>query len=238
MTEERYLRHNLIDWFSQERLNETKIAVVGAGAVGNEVIKNLALLGIGEIHVFDFDTIEKHNLTRSVLFRESDVGLSKAEVASRRAMEMDPNIKVIPIIGDFWDRLSLAELQTFDVLFCCVDNFEARIRCNTLCLLSKVDLVNVGVDSRYAGVEVYPFSHSISDGCFECNLPPSVYTRMAERFPAGNFESCPLSRRKSRQRLSHPQCPLAWPYLLDCAWAMAIRSECLYDISLIRFSAI
>lgn len=196
MKEDRYLRHNLIDWFSQEKLNETKIAVVGAGAVGNEVIKNLALLGVGEIHIFDFDIIKLHNLTRSVLFRESDVGLPKAEVAAIRARELDPNLKVVPIIGDFWDRLTLADLQTFDVLYCCVDNFEARIRCNTLCLLSKVDFVNVGIDSRYAGVEVYPFSQSVKAGCFECNLPASVYGRMAERFSCGHLRKISFIEKK------------------------------------------
>jgi molybdopterin-synthase adenylyltransferase len=49
VTETRYHRHNLIDWFSQDALAKTKIAVIGAGAVGNEVIKNLALLGVGEV---------------------------------------------------------------------------------------------------------------------------------------------------------------------------------------------
>ncbi len=196
MTEGRYLRHSLIDWFSQEALQETKIAVVGAGAVGNEVIKNLSLLGVGEIHVFDFDTIEKHNLTRSVLFREDDVGLPKAEVAARRARELDPAVKIISIVGDFWDNLNLLDLQTFDLLFCCVDNFEARIRCNALCFLSKVDLVNVGIDSRYAGVEIYPFSHSVLDGCFECNLPSSVYTRMAQRFSCGYLRKVSFIEKK------------------------------------------
>lgn len=62
MTDTRYHRHNLIDWFSQDALAKIKIAVIGAGAVGNEVIKNLALLGVGEVHIFDLDKIEEHNL--------------------------------------------------------------------------------------------------------------------------------------------------------------------------------
>ena len=43
----RYQRHELIDWFSQQRLADSRVAVIGAGAIGNEVIKNLVLLGTG-----------------------------------------------------------------------------------------------------------------------------------------------------------------------------------------------
>src|SRR5688500_737848 len=101
----RYHRHGLIDWFSQEEISRTRAVVIGAGAVGNEVVKNLALLGVGKVDIFDFDMIEQHNLTRSVLYREADIGRPKAEVAAERAAAMDPNIVVVGIYGDFWDRL-------------------------------------------------------------------------------------------------------------------------------------
>lgn len=86
MKADRYQRHSLIDWFSQEDVKASSFAVIDCGAVGNEVSKNLALLGVGKVDLFDFDTIEIHNLTRSVLFRRStfDVGSSKAEVAGKR----------------------------------------------------------------------------------------------------------------------------------------------------------
>src|SRR4051794_28803994 len=125
---ERYHRHGLIDWFSQEAISRMTIAVIGAGAVGNEVIKNLALLGVGQLNIYDFDRVEEHNLTRSVLFRETDIGRSKAEVAAERAMAMDTNVSAQGFHGDFWRTLPLSTLRGLDVLFCCVDNFEARIR--------------------------------------------------------------------------------------------------------------
>jgi molybdopterin/thiamine biosynthesis adenylyltransferase len=191
----RYQRHGLIDWFSQDVLSRTKVAVIGAGAVGNEVIKNLALLGVGEIRIFDFDMIEEHNLTRSVLFRESDIGRSKAEVAAERAAAMDPNISVTASHGDFWDHLGLRALRTYDILFCCVDNFEARIRSNTLCHLAQVDFVNIGIDSRFAAVELFPLSRN-SQGCLECNLPPGVYRRIAERYSCGHLRKVSFIERK------------------------------------------
>ena len=196
MTDARYGRHNLINWFSQEAVARTKVAVIGAGAVGNEVIKNLALLGVGEIHIFDLDLIEEHNLTRSVLFRETDIGRSKAEVAAQRAVELDSNVSAVPFHGDFWNFLEFSQLTTFDVVFCCVDNFEARIRCNTLCYLTRVDFVNMGIDSRSAVVEVFPFSRTSTAGCFECNLPATVYSRMGERYSCSHLRKISFIERK------------------------------------------
>ena len=195
MISERYKRHNLIDWFSQDVLARSKVAVVGAGAVGNEVIKNLALLGVGDIRIFDFDIIEEHNLTRSVLFRQSDIGRSKAEVAAERAAEIDSNVIVSGVHGDFWDQISLIDLQNYDILFCCVDNFEARIRINGLCYLSQVDLVNIGIDSRFAVAELFPFSKA-SVGCFECTLPESVYRRISERYSCGHLRKLSFVEKK------------------------------------------
>ena len=195
MSLDRYHRHELIDWFSQDQLARARVVVVGAGAVGNEVVKNLALLGVGEIRIFDFDLIEEHNLTRSVLFRDTDIGNSKADIAAQRAGELDPNISVTAVGGDFWDHLSLVELQGFDVLFCCVDNFEARIRCNTMCRIAGVDLINVGIDSRFALIEQFPFGRA-DCGCFECNLPPSVYRRISERYSCGHLRKLSFVERK------------------------------------------
>lgn len=193
---DRYNRHNLIDWFSQEALARMKVIVIGAGAVGNEVIKNLALLGVGNIQIFDLDTIEEHNLTRSVLFRETDIGRPKADVAAIQARQLDPNISVTAFLGDFWETLSFSELRESDVLFCCVDNFEARIRCNLLCYLAGIDLVNIGIDSRYSVVELFPFSKSREQGCFECNLPETVYRRLSERYSCGHLRKLSFVERK------------------------------------------
>ena len=61
-------------------MQQANVLVIGAGALGNEVIKNLALMGVGNIFIIDFDKIEAANLSCSVLFRESDNNRSKAEV--------------------------------------------------------------------------------------------------------------------------------------------------------------
>jgi molybdopterin/thiamine biosynthesis adenylyltransferase len=184
----RYLRHTLIDWFSQAEVSGAHVGVVGAGAVGNEVLKCLALLGVGAIDIYDFDRIEVHNLTRSVLFRETDIGKNKADCAGERLRDLDPNINVTAYPGDFWRTLDLARLAGYAAVICCVDNFEARIRLNLLCKLWGINLINTGIDSRYAVVDTFPFSRGDSRGCYECSLPPTVYQRLSQRYSCGGLK--------------------------------------------------
>lgn len=196
MTGERYARHALIDWFDQDAVRRERVIVVGAGAVGNEVIKNLVLLGVGEIHVFDRDVIEIHNLTRSVLFREGDIGQPKAVCAAVRARELDPAVAVTPYVGDFWSTLSLSDIQAATAVFCCVDNFEARIRLNRLCALSGTPMINVAIDSRFAVVEHFPFNRAGRVACYECGLPQSAYAAISKRYSCGGLRRVAIEERK------------------------------------------
>ena len=184
----RYLRHTLIDWFSQDEVARTKVAVIGAGAVGNEVLKCLALLGVGHVDIYDFDRIEVHNLTRSVLFRETDIGKNKASCAAERLKDLDPNVKVRAFPGDFWRTLDLTSFASYAAVICCVDNFEARIRLNLLCKLWGVNLINTGIDSRHAVVDTFPFAREPDASCYECTLPASVYQRMSQRYSCGGLK--------------------------------------------------
>lgn len=193
---QRYRRHDLIDWFSQEQVSAAHVAVIGAGAVGNEVVKNLALLGVGAIDVYDFDDVEPHNLTRGVLLRESDVGRNKAEAVAERAAALDPNVRVRAVPGDFWRTLGLRELQEVTCAISAVDNFEARLKLNQLCLLARVDLVNTGLDSRWASVETLPFGSAADVACYECTLPDTAYTRVAERYSCGGLRRRALVERR------------------------------------------
>lgn len=196
MKADRYQRHSLIDWFSQEDVKSSSFAIVGCGAVGNEVAKNLALLGVGKIDLFDFDTIEIHNLTRSVLFREDDVGSSKAAVVGNRIKELDPSIDVAVFAGDFWDLLSFEKARSYDCIFCCVDNFEARIKLNQLCLLAGINFINTGIDSKFSQIEIFPFKEGRHIACYECNLPNSVYERMQNRYSCGWLKKISFIEKK------------------------------------------
>src|SRR5437868_15434920 len=94
--EDRFHRFRLIGWWDQKKLAAAKVLVVGAGALGNEIVKNLALLGVGHVLIADLDRVENSNLSRSVLYRASDDGRPKAEVAASAARDIYPDLKIQP----------------------------------------------------------------------------------------------------------------------------------------------
>src|SRR5512145_2087818 len=98
--DDRYSRLRLIACWDQQKLRRASVLVVGAGALGNEVLKNLTLVGIGRIVVIDMDEIEDSNLTRSVLFRARDRGKSKAIAAAEACREINPDTTITPIHGN------------------------------------------------------------------------------------------------------------------------------------------
>src|SRR5690348_13320644 len=116
---DRYSRLRLISWWRQEKLAAAKVLVVGAGALGNEVIKNLALLGVGTTYVIDLDNVEPSNLSRSVLFRADDGGRPKAVVAAERAREINPEVHVRGIRGDVITDMGLGLFADVDVVIGC-----------------------------------------------------------------------------------------------------------------------
>ena len=120
----------LIDWFDIERVRSAKVLVIGAGAIGNEVLKNLALLGFGHVFILDRDIIEMSNLSRSVLYRASDSGRDKAAAAAEAVRALNPNVKVSWRTGDVTLDLGLGLLRRMDVVIGCLDNPEARLYIN------------------------------------------------------------------------------------------------------------
>lgn len=158
----------LLSWFKKDRVNNARVLVAGAGALGNEVIKDLALFGVGHIFVVDFDRIEVSNLTRSVLFRETDAfdHKFKAEVAAQRAMEINPQIKVTPIVGNLFSEVGLALYRSVDVIIGCLDSRLARYQLNRMAMRAGKTWIDGSIENLTGVVKIYTPGVS----CYECGL--------------------------------------------------------------------
>src|ERR1041384_7200576 len=98
--EDRFARFRQIEGWDQKKLSRARVLVIGAGALGNEIVKNLALLGVGNILVADMDCVENSNLSRSVLYRSADNGNFKADTAARAARDIYPDLRVHSFNGN------------------------------------------------------------------------------------------------------------------------------------------
>ena len=159
---------DLLSWYKMDVVKNAKVMVVGAGALGNEVLKNLALFGVGNIYIVDFDTIEYTNLTRSVLFREADAdkGCFKAEVAARKLREINPNINVQYICGKLNTDVGLGLYRKMDVVIGCLDSRLARLQLNRLCMRADIPWVEGGMENLTGNVRVF----KLGENCYECGL--------------------------------------------------------------------
>jgi adenylyltransferase/sulfurtransferase len=179
---------DLISWWERERVRSAKVLVVGAGALGNEVIKNLTLMGIGHIFLVDFDAVEAANLSRSVFFRESDTGRPKAEVVAARAKTLNPDVHLQYLHGDVTAQLGLGVVRRMDVVISCLDNREARLAVNRFCYWMGKPMVDGAIQELLGLVRVFVPGQG---ACFECTLTEQARREMSLRY------SCPLLARQN-----------------------------------------
>ncbi|XP_074578121.1 SUMO-activating enzyme subunit 2-like isoform X1 [Curcuma longa] len=157
-----------------EAIKRAKVLMVGAGGIGCELLKTLALSGFQDIHIIDMDTIEVSNLNRQFLFRQKHVGQSKAKVARDAVLKFVPHINITPYHANVKDSdFNVDFFKQFNVVLNGLDNLDARRHVNRLCLAAEVPLVESGTTGFLGQVTVHIKGRT---ECYECQQKPTPKT--------------------------------------------------------------
>lgn len=181
--ESRYDRQERIWWWDQSRLSSSRVLVVGAGALGNEIVKNLCLVGVGQIDVVDMDLIEHSNLARCALFREEDEGQPKSRALVDRAGSINPDVTLRAFVCRVQD-LGSGWLRQYDVVVAGLDSREARLWVNAACRRIGMFWIDGAIEGLQGLVRVF----GPEGACYECTL--------------GELDLAALSHRRSCAILS------------------------------------
>jgi len=186
--EDRYSRFRLIPWWDQKKLQSARVLVIGAGALGNEILKNLVLLGFERIVIVDLDKIEESNLSRSILYRSSDVGSYKAEAAARSVLALSPNVKVKPLVANVVQDCGLGIFAWSDVIIAGLDNREARLWINRCAWKMNRPWIDGAIEGINGVAKVFVAGAA---PCYECTLGETDWKLLEQRM------SCNLLLREA-----------------------------------------
>lgn len=178
---DRYHRHSLITWWDQERLRGSRVLVVGAGALGNEVAKNLALVGTGTIEICDMDLVEHSNLARCVFFSEDLEGKNKALALAAGVKKLNSDVTAVGHAKPV-QRLGVGFVKNFDLVIGALDNREARLWVNQACRKWGIDWIDGAIEGLRGVVRIF----GSSGACYACTLTEADYQQLSHR------QSCAL----------------------------------------------
>jgi len=157
-----------------DKVREAKVLVVGAGGIGCELLKNLALSGFTDIETIDLDTIDVSNLNRQFLFRKKHVGKSKANIAREAVLGFNPHVSIKSYHANVYEeRFNVPFFKRFTIVMNALDNLGARKHVNRLCLAANVPLIEAGSTGHLGQVSV--IKKDVTE-CYECTPKPTPKT--------------------------------------------------------------
>lgn len=151
----------------QERLFESRVVVVGCGALGSVIANTLVRMGVGSVIIADRDYVEEDNIHRQILFDESDIkeNLPKAVAAYRKLERVNSSVHIKPVVTDINAENILSIIDSADCVIDGTDNFETRFLINDACYRLRIPWIYGGV------IGTNGMSFTIIPGltaCFRC----------------------------------------------------------------------
>ncbi|XP_053845756.1 ubiquitin-like modifier-activating enzyme 7 isoform X3 [Vidua macroura] len=145
----------------QEKLGHQKYLVVGAGAIGCELLKNFAMMGLaagpdGELIITDMDTVALSNLHRQLLYRSADISEPKSVVAAAAVQRMNPDVRVTAHQNQVGPATEILYKDNFfrhlDGVASALDTIEARTYLERRCLRCRTPLLDSGTEGTLGNV--------------------------------------------------------------------------------------
>jgi molybdopterin/thiamine biosynthesis adenylyltransferase len=167
---ERYARHIVLPQIGgpgQRKLKATRIALVGAGAIGSAALPALAGAGIGRLTIIDDDVIELSNLHRQLLYREDQVGEGKAAAAAGFTRNLNSHVEVFAVDRRITDDNAQSLLAGHDMVLDGSDNFATRLTVNQACVALAIPLVSAAA-AQFQGQIALLRGWEADQPCYRC----------------------------------------------------------------------
>lgn len=168
LNEDKYERSKRLGWFDLDKVQKTKVLIIGAGAIGNETCKNLVLSGYRNISIVDMDYIVRSNLNRCIFFSDIDADKKKpkADIVAEKLKQLDRNVKVKAHVCKIQD-LPEDFIGSHDIVLGCLDNIAARLHANSHCYYHKIPYIDGATRGLIGKVQVVLPPET---SCLECGM--------------------------------------------------------------------
>jgi len=179
----RYSRHILLPEIGisgQEKLQASKVLIIGAGGLGSPAALYLAAAGVGTLGLVDFDQVEIHNLQRQILYGNSDIGAPKTKAAFERLNEMNPHIQIHQHAFKVAKENALSLFSDYDLIIDGTDNFPTRYLNTDAAYFTGKPIIH-GSIFKFEG-QVSLFDPTQQGPCYRCLFPDAP--------PPGSVPNC------------------------------------------------
>jgi adenylyltransferase/sulfurtransferase len=176
----RYARHIVlpqVGGVGQRKIWQSRVAVVGAGGIGSAVIPALAGAGIGQLTIIDDDVVELGNLHRQPLFRERDIGYSKADLALQFVHRLNHFVQANPVQERIGEENAARLLADHDLVIDGSDNFATRLAVSDACVELGIPLLSAAAVQFQGQVGLFR-----SRPCYRCFV--------GDAFDADDCDNC------------------------------------------------
>jgi sulfur-carrier protein adenylyltransferase/sulfurtransferase len=176
----RYSRHFVIPEVGekgQAKLLDSKVLLLGTGALGSPSALYLAAAGVGTIGLVDFDVVDASNLQRQIIHTTDRVGMLKTESAQKQINALNPGIKVVRHDVRLTSENVMEIIKDYDVIVNCGDNFPTRYLISDACVFARKPLVD-GAIFRFEG-NATVFYPAAGGPCYRCLYPEPAPPDMA-----------------------------------------------------------